>query len=228
MPIARLRPPRRRTVSFSSDRGVAAYELMIRMLPIGYRMSVRSERRLCEEVHLNLAYRWFSRLSLDGDLPDHSTFSKNRHGRFRQSDLLRELFESVVRRCMAEGLVGGEGFAVEKYLAVLDDAAFGAAAPVTPKYISLSDPASRWTAAQAGPASFAYCTNYLIDLDHAVIVDVEPQGCDVVSDVMLRELVRQLCRLELKAHGQSTAGLIASGPQDAGNGGVLDEHAWDA
>lgn len=180
-------------------------ELMIRMLLIGYCMGVRSERRLCEEVHLNLAYRWFCRLGLDGEVPDHSTFSKNRHGRFRDSDLLRELFESVVRRCMAEGLVGGEGFAVdasiiradasrhrtavdgaaglpaeaagravEEYLAVLDDAAFGAATPVTPKYISLSDPASRWTAAQAGPASFAYCTNYLIDLDHAVIVDVEP------------------------------------------------------
>jgi len=165
-------------------------ELMIRMLLVGYCMGVRSERRLCEEVHLNLAYRWFCRLGLDGDVPDHSTFSKNRHGRFRESDLLRELFESVVRRCMAEGLVGGEGFAVdasiiradasrhrtavdgaaglppeaagravEEYLAVLDEAAFGAATPVTPKYISLSDPASRWTAAQAGPASFAYCTN---------------------------------------------------------------------
>lgn len=75
-------------------------ELMIRMLLIGYCMGVRSERRLCEEVHLNLAYRWFCRLGLDGDVPDHSTFSKNRHGRFRDSDLLRELFESVVRRCM--------------------------------------------------------------------------------------------------------------------------------
>jgi len=180
-------------------------ELMIRMLLVGYCLGIRSERRLCEEVHLNLAYRWFCRLGLDGDVPDHSTFSKNRHGRFRNSDLLRELFESVVRRCMAEGLVGGEGFAVdasiirahasrhrtavdgaaglppeaagravEEYLAVLDEAAFGAATPVMPKYISLSDPASRWTAAQAGPASFAYCTNYLIDLDHAVIVDVEP------------------------------------------------------
>src|SRR3954468_10518773 len=168
-------------------------ELLVRMLLVGYCYDIRSERRLCEEVHLNLAYRWFCRLGLDGDVPDHSTFSKNRHGRFRESDLLRELFESVVRRCMAEGLVGGEGFAVdasiiradasrhrtavhgaaglppeaagravEEYLAVLDDAAFGAATPVTPKYISLSDPASRWTAAQAGPASFAYCTNYLI------------------------------------------------------------------
>ena len=64
-------------------------ELMIRMLIIGYCMGIRSERRLCDEVHLNLAYRWFCRLGLEGDVPDHSTFSKNRHGRFRDSDLLR-------------------------------------------------------------------------------------------------------------------------------------------
>jgi transposase len=178
-------------------------ELLIRMLLVGYCFGIRSERRLCEEVHLNLAYRWFCRLGLDGDVPDHSTFSKNRHGRFRESDLLRQLFETVVRRCMAEGLVGGEGFAVDasliaadanrqrcvpgaeglppeaasraidEYLAVLDDAAFGAATPVTPKFISPADPASRWTGANKGLAFFAYATNYLIDLDHAVIVDVE-------------------------------------------------------
>ena len=73
---------------------------MIRMLIVGYCFGIRSERRLCEEVHLNLAYRWFCRLGLDGDVPDHSTFSKNRHGRFRDSDLLRKLFETVVRRCI--------------------------------------------------------------------------------------------------------------------------------
>src|SRR5271169_6837539 len=140
-------------------------ELMIRMLIVGYCFGIRSERRLCEEVHLNLAYRWFCRLGLDGDVPDHSTFSKNRHGRFRESDLLRRLFETVLRRCIREGLVGGEGFAVDaslikaeanrqrgvegekglppkatgravdEYLAVLDDAAFGAATEVTPKFI---------------------------------------------------------------------------------------------
>src|ERR687889_657221 len=91
-------------------------ELMIRMLLIGYCCSIRSERRLCEEVHLNLAYRWFCRLGLDGRVPDHSTFSKNRHGRFRDSDLLRRLFEAVLARCIAEGLVGGEGFAVDASL----------------------------------------------------------------------------------------------------------------
>jgi transposase len=64
-------------------------ELLVRMLLVGYCYGIRSERRLCEEVHLNLAYRWFCRLGLDGAVPDHSTFSKNRHGRFRDCDLLR-------------------------------------------------------------------------------------------------------------------------------------------
>src|ERR1700736_1312000 len=95
-------------------------ELTIRMLIVGYCFGIRSERRLCDEVHLNLAYRWFCRLGLDGDVPDHSTFSKNRHGRFRESDLLRKLFETVVARCMKEGVVGGEAFAVDASLIVAD------------------------------------------------------------------------------------------------------------
>lgn len=178
-------------------------ELLIRMLIIGYCMGIRSERRLCEEVHLNLAYRWFCRLGLDGAVPDHSTFSKNRHGRFRESNLLREVFEMTVRRCIEEKLVGGEAFAVDasliradvdrqravpgsdglppdatgravsEYLAVLDDAAFGAATPVVPKQLAPTDPAARFTAATPDRAFFSYSTNYLIDLDHAVIVDVE-------------------------------------------------------
>jgi transposase len=88
-------------------------ELMMRMLIVGYCFGIRSERGLCDEVHLNLAHRWFCRLGLDGDVPDHSTFSKNRHSRFRESDLLRKLFETVVARCMKEGIVGGEAFAVD-------------------------------------------------------------------------------------------------------------------
>ena len=88
-------------------------ELMVRMLVVGYCYGIRSERRLCEEVHLNLAYRWFCRLGLEDEVPNHSTFSKNRHGRFRDSDLFRWLFNEVLRRCMAAGLVKGEGFAVD-------------------------------------------------------------------------------------------------------------------
>ena len=95
-------------------------ELIIRMLLVGYCFAIRSERRLCEEVHLNLAYRWFCGLGLDGKVPDHSTFSLNRNGRFRQSDILRHVFESVVRRCIEEDLVGGEGFAVDASLIQAD------------------------------------------------------------------------------------------------------------
>jgi IS5 family transposase len=169
-------------------------------------LRLRSERRLCEEVHLNLAYRWFCRLGLEGDVPDHSTFSKSRHGRFRENDLLRELFEATVQRCIPEGLVGGEGFAVDasliradankqrsaeaselvdwddlartrrsvrEYLDTLDEAGWGAASEAKPKFVSRSDPAAQWTGAMKGHAFFAYASNYLIDLDHAVIVDVE-------------------------------------------------------
>jgi transposase len=85
-------------------------ELMLRILLIGYAYGIRSERRLCEEVHLNLAYRWFCRLGLDGSVPDHSTFSKNRHGRFRESDVYRLLFEDVVTQCMNAGAGGWRRF----------------------------------------------------------------------------------------------------------------------
>lgn len=95
-------------------------ELLIRMLLVGYCMGIRSERRLCDEVHLNLAYRWFCRLDLGDAVPDHSTFSKNRHGRFRDSDLLRHVFETVVARCIAEGLVSGQRLAVDASLIEAD------------------------------------------------------------------------------------------------------------
>ena len=147
------------------------------MLLVGYCSGIRSERRLCEEVHLNLAYRWFCRLDLSDPVPNHSTFSKNRHGRFRESKLLRHLFEKTVARCIADGLVSGQRLAadaslieadankqnstqkedwdcsaidpndapraVKEYLDVLDDAAFGAASEVQPKFTSHSDPASQ-------------------------------------------------------------------------------------
>jgi transposase len=204
-------------------------ELIIRMLIVGYCFGIRSERRLCEEVHLNLAYRWFCRLGLDGQVPDHSTFSKNRHGRFRQSDLLRRVFETVLQRCIREGLVGGEAFAVdasliradanrqkgiegekglpaeatgravEEYLAVLDDAAFGAATEVTPKFISPADPAARWTGAHGGQAFFGYSTNYLIDAENAIIVDVEATTAIRQAEVLAakRMIERSMERFDL-------------------------------
>ena len=99
-------------------------ELMIRMLLVGYCHSIRSERRLCQEVELNLAYRWFCRLGLEDKVPNHSTFSVNRHGRFRDSDVLRKVFEGIVRQCMEAGLVGGEGFAVDASVIEADASRF--------------------------------------------------------------------------------------------------------
>ena len=194
-------------------------ELMIRMLVVGYCYGIRSERRLCEEVQLNLAYRWFCRLGLEDVVPNHSTFSKNRHGRFRESDTFRWVFDKVVRACMAAGLVKGEGFAVDasiieaeagsklampgdephvwqnpahckravrEYLEGLDNEALGV---TIPKRISLADPQSSWTAAPGGPAFFAYSTNYLIDVAHGVIVDVEATPANRTAEVESTKLM---------------------------------------
>src|ERR1700734_3409779 len=228
-------------------------ELMIRMLIVGYCFGIRSERRLCEEVHLNLAYRWFCRLWLAGDVPDHSTFSKNRHGRFLQSDLLRSFFETVLQRCIAEGLVGGEAFAVDaslikadanrrkgsegekglppeatgravkEYMAVLDDEAFGAATDVVPKFVSPSDPAARWTGAHGGQAFFAYSTNYLINVNNRIIVDVEPTTAIRTAEVLpvKRMIDRSIDRFDL--YPTRLMGDSAYGSADM-LGWLVDEH----
>ena len=159
---------------------------------------------MCDDVHLNLAYRWFCQLGIEDGVPNHSTFSKARHGRFRESDLFRKLFEQVVLRCMAAGLVKGEGFAVDasliranasearavdngdsidwsdpkiasrpvtEYLKAIDHVRDEEEAPR--KKISLTDPTARWTAAIGGRARFTWSTNYLLDIETSVIVDVE-------------------------------------------------------
>src|ERR1041385_6653583 len=94
--------------------------LMIRMLLVGYVFALRSERRLCSEVQVNLAYRWFCKLSVEDQIPDHSVFSRARHERFRESDALRRVFEGVVAMCIAAGLVGGEAFSVDASLIKAD------------------------------------------------------------------------------------------------------------
>ncbi len=94
--------------------------LMIRMLMVGYVFAIRSERALCREVQVNLAYRWFCGLSIEDRLPDHSAFSRARNERFRDSDIFRQVFERVVAACIAAGLVGGEGFAVDASLIQAD------------------------------------------------------------------------------------------------------------
>src|ERR1700685_2501750 len=161
--------------------------LMIRMLVVGYVFAIRSERALCREVQVNLAYRWFCGLSIEDKVPDHSVFSRGRNERFCDCDIFRNIFERGVGACIEAGLVGGKGFAVDaslivadanrqrsirgaqwntaidpqtanratkEYLATLDDAAFGAASEVRPKFVSPSAPAAQWTGAMRGPAFF--------------------------------------------------------------------------
>jgi transposase len=180
--------------------------LMIRMLVVGYVFAIRSERALCSEVQVNLAYRWFCGLGIEDKIPDHSVFSRARNERFREHDIFRQVFKRVVAACIGAGLVGGEGFAVDAslieadanksrsipgsewsrdidparascaakdYLATLDDAAYGAATTVVPKFVSSSDPAAQWTGAMKSAAFFAYANNYLIDVKFGIIMDVE-------------------------------------------------------
>jgi transposase len=189
-------------------------ELMLRMLIVGYCYGIRFERRLCEEIELHLAYRWFCRLDLDDKVPDHSTFSVNRHGRFRSSDIFRQLFEAVVKACMDAGLVKGEGFAVDasvmeadasryhgqapgeidwsaperqtravaEFLSSLDDEGSTADRKL-PKVISPTDPCSAWTAKANKRVQFGYGLNYMIDVEHAVIVDVEATPARTYDEV---------------------------------------------
>src|SRR5262249_18081591 len=227
---------RKKLASFYSDIGRPSIdpELMMRMLMVGYCYGIRSERRLCEEVKLHLAYRWFCRLDLGDKVPHHSTFSENRLNRFRESDILRHIFERVVMAAMAMGLVRGEGFAVDasvmeanasryhgkapeeldwtekqrqkravaEYLAALEaeaategDAADDGAGDrpenkrqrryerQPPKVISPSDPQSAWTAKANKRVQFGYGLNYLIDIENAVIVDVEATPARTYDEV---------------------------------------------
>jgi transposase/CheY-like chemotaxis protein len=88
-------------------------EVLLRLLLVGYLYGITSERRLLEEVKMHPAYRWFTRLDFGQEIPDHSTFSKNRHGRFRESGVFRDIFEEIVLRCIAAGLVVGRNLAVD-------------------------------------------------------------------------------------------------------------------
>ena len=102
-----------KTLYSSTGRPSIDPEVLLRLLLVGYLYGVTSERRLLEEVRMHLAYRWFTLLGFEQEIPDHSTFSKNRHGRFRQSGVFREVFEEIVRRCLEAGLVEGQNLAVD-------------------------------------------------------------------------------------------------------------------
>ena len=212
-------------------------ELMIRMLIVGYCYGIRFERKLCEEVELHLAYRWFCRLDLDDKVPDHSTFSVNRHGRFRDSDLFRQVFEAVVRACMNAGLVKGEAFAVDASVMEADASRYHAKAPdeidwslperqtravaeflgalddedpdadrKVPKAISPVDPCSAWTAKANKRVQFGYGLNYLIDIKHAVIVDVEATPARTYDEVAATKTMIKRTEADAGLEAQTACG----------------------
>ena len=217
--------------------------LLIRMLLVGYCYSIRSERRLCQEVELNLAFRWFCRLDLEDAVPDHSTFSVNRHGRFRDSDILRRVFERVVDQCVAAGLVGGEGFAVDasvieadasrykrvegaaiewteaersrrpvrEYLAALDSGEAPTNPDRAPKAMSPTDPAAAWTTRGRHKVMFGYSLNYLIDMEHAVILDVEATPTRISKEVDATETMIERTRDRFGLKPDHLAGDVAYG-----------------
>ena len=212
-------------------------ELMLRMLIVGYCYGLRSERRLCEEVELHLAYRWFCRLDLEDKVPDHSTFSVNRHGRFRDGDIFRQLFEAVVRACMDAGLVKGEGFAVDASVIEADASRYHGKAPdeidwsepkrqtravaeflsglddddpnadrKIPKVISPTDPCSAWTAKANKRVQFGYGLNYLIDIENAVIVDVEATPARTYDEVAATKTMIERTEERLRSEARSACG----------------------
>jgi transposase len=218
-------------------------ELMVRMLVVGYCYSIRSERRLCEQVKENLAYRWFCGLGLEDKVPHHSTFSVNRHGRFRESDILRKVFEEVVCGCMTAGLVGGEGFAVDASVIEADASRFQriegaevdwtaeqrASRPVReylvalesekpptnpkqkPKAMSPTDPAAAWTTRGRHKVMFGYSLNYLIDMENAVIVDVEATPTRLSKEVDAGETMIERVEERFALKPDHVAGDVAYG-----------------
>jgi transposase len=178
-------------------------ELLLRMLLIGYLYGITSERKLVEELRMHLAWRWFTGLGFDQEIPHHSTFSKNRHGRFQESNLFREIFDEIVARCVQVGLVKGEHMSVDgsfiqanadhhnripreqlaeaakvhrtvrEYVAELEKENPIEAPAPQQDRVSTTDPDSTYATKGGVPARLGYYNNYLVDNASCVIVGVQ-------------------------------------------------------
>ena len=211
--------------------------MLLRLLLLGYLYGISSERRLLEEVRMHLAYRWFTRLGFEQEIPDHSTFSKNRHGRFRQSGVFREVFEEIVRRCVNAGLVEGKNLAVDgtlveanasphsrilreklheslqisqsvhEYLSELEEIN-----PVADtKVVSTTDADAVW-AKKVGPAKMAYFDNYLIDTRSRVILGVEATPALFHQEtVAARKMVDQIHKFGIRPESLAADKAYGSG-----------------
>ena len=201
-------------------------EVLLRLLLIGYLYGITSERRLLEEVKMHLAYRWFTRLDFGAEIPDHSTFSKNRHGRFRQSAIFREVFEEIVCRCLKEGLVEGKNLAVDGTMIKADASresrvprdqlkAAAQIAKTAAEYlteleqdnpvsgsemVSTTDPDAILATKGGRTAAMAYYDNYLIDTASRVIVEVEATPARFSQEtIAARRMVERVEKLGIRA-----------------------------
>jgi len=196
-------------------------ELLLRMLLIGYLYGVTSERKLVEELGMHLAWRWFTGLGFDQEIPHHSTFSKNRHGRFQESNLFQELFDEIVARCVAAGLVKGKHMSVDgsfiqanadhhsrvpseqlaevaqvnrtvrEYLAELEEENPVEAPVEQQDKVSTTDPDSTY-ATKGGPARMGYYDNYLVDNASCVIVGVQATPARISHEsVAARDMIER-------------------------------------
>jgi transposase len=196
-------------------------ELLLRMLLIGYLYGVTSERKLVEELRMHLAWRWFTGLGFDQEIPHHSTFSKNRHGRFQESNLFQEIFEEIVARCVEAGWVKGEHMSVDgsfiqanadhhsrvpreqltevakvkhsvrEYLVELEQE--NPVEPPVPQQekVSTTDPDSTY-ATKGGPARLGYYDNYLVDNASCVIVGVQATAARLSQEsVAARDMIER-------------------------------------
>jgi len=178
-------------------------ELLLRILLIGYLYGIASERKLVEELRMHLAWRWFTGLGFDQKIPHHSTFSKNRHGRFQESKLFEELFEEIVARCLEAGLVEGNNLSVDgsfveanaskesripreqlaeaakvnqtvrQYLSELEQQNPTKEPVHEQEQVSTTDPDSTYATKGGTPARLGYYDNYLVDNQSCVIVGVQ-------------------------------------------------------
>jgi len=219
--------------------------LLLRMLLVGYLYGVTSERKLVEELRMHLAWRWFTGLGFDQEIPHHSTFSKNRHGRFQESNLFQELFEEIVARCVEAGLVKGEHMSVDGsfipanadhhsrvpreqlaevakvnhtvrgYLAELEHE--NPVEPPVPQQekISTTDPDSTY-ATKGGPARLGYYDNYLVDNASCVIVGVQATPARLSQESVA---ARHMIERHRELHGSLPQSLAAD--TTYGNGELL-------
>ena len=212
-------------------------EVLLRLLLVGYLYGITSERRLLEEVRMHLAYRWFTRLDLNQEVPDHSTLSKNRHGRFRQSGVFREVFEEIVQRCLDAGLVEGKNLAVDGTLVAADASRTSRipreqlqeAAKVSKtvkeylsdlekenpvshaELVSATDP-DAVLATKGGAAAMAYYDNYLIDTASRVILEVEATPALFHQEtVAARRMVERVQKLGVRAESLGADKAYGSG-----------------